>query len=146
MGVQQRVAFSGRPVVIADRQHSLSGHVLDTAVAAAGPQVSVQVGDRLSQPGVMGRQHRPTGRRVTQAVEDRNAFGRLQDHIEDRDGVATVRPAQQAASCGVAALEHGLESCRRCFALQSQAGGAGAVPAARRLPVTGQILLVVGGQ
>jgi hypothetical protein len=41
MGVQQRIAFSGRPVVEPDRQQPLSGHVLDTTVAAAGPQVLV---------------------------------------------------------------------------------------------------------
>src|SRR5215211_395759 len=32
MGVQQRIAFSGRPVVESDRQHSLTGHMLDTAM------------------------------------------------------------------------------------------------------------------
>jgi hypothetical protein len=37
MGVQQRIAFSGCPVIEADRQQPLSGHVLVTAVAAAGP-------------------------------------------------------------------------------------------------------------
>jgi hypothetical protein len=35
MGVQQRVTLSGRPVVEADRQRPLSGHMLDTAMAAA---------------------------------------------------------------------------------------------------------------
>ena len=54
--------------------------------------------------------------------------------------------AQQLARRRVAALEHGLEPGRRCFALQPQAGGAGAVPPARGLAVAGQILLVVGGQ
>jgi hypothetical protein len=34
-------------VVIPDRQHALTVHVLDTAMAAAGPQVVVQVGDRF---------------------------------------------------------------------------------------------------
>ena len=57
MSMQERVAFSGCPVVEADRQHSLSGYVLDTAMAAAGPKVIVQVADRLGQPGVMGGQH-----------------------------------------------------------------------------------------
>jgi hypothetical protein len=52
-------------VVEADRQHPLAGHVLDTAVAAAGAKVSVQVGDRLADTGVMRRQYRPAGRRVT---------------------------------------------------------------------------------
>jgi hypothetical protein len=33
MGVQQGVAFSGCPVVEADRQQALSGHVLDTATS-----------------------------------------------------------------------------------------------------------------
>jgi hypothetical protein len=47
---------------------------------------------------------------------------------------------------GVAALEHPLEARHRCFAVQPQAGGAGAVPAPRGLAVAGQILLVVGGQ
>jgi hypothetical protein len=70
VGVQQRVTFSGRPVVEPDRQHSLSGHVLDTAVATAGTQVLVQVADRLGQPGVMGRQHGSSGGRVAQPIED----------------------------------------------------------------------------
>jgi hypothetical protein len=51
MGVQQRVSLPGCPVVKADRQHALTVHVLDTAMAAAGPQVVVQVvvqvGDRF---------------------------------------------------------------------------------------------------
>ena len=84
MGVQQRVALSGRPVVEPDRQQPLSGHVLDTAMAAAGPQVLVQVADRLGQPGVMGGQHRPAGGRVAEAVEDRDALGRPQHHVEGR--------------------------------------------------------------
>jgi hypothetical protein len=62
MGVQQRIAFSGGPTVEPDRQQPLSGHVLDTTVAAAGPKVLVQVADRLGQPSMMGGQHRPAGR------------------------------------------------------------------------------------
>jgi hypothetical protein len=50
VGVQQWVARLGCPVVEADRQQPLSGHVLDTAVAAAGAQVLVQVADRLGTP------------------------------------------------------------------------------------------------
>ena len=82
MGVQQRIALSGGPVVEPDRQQPLSGHVLDTTMAATGAQVLVQVGDRLGQPGMMGGQHRPAGRRIPEAVEDRDALGRPQDHIE----------------------------------------------------------------
>ena len=52
-------------MVEADRQQPLTGHMLDTAVAAANPQVLVQVGDRLGQAGMMGGQHRPAGGRVT---------------------------------------------------------------------------------
>jgi hypothetical protein len=48
-------------MVKADRQQSPAGHVLDTAMATAGPQMLVQVGHRLGQPGVMGRQHGPAG-------------------------------------------------------------------------------------
>jgi hypothetical protein len=47
MGVQQRVAFSGGPVVEGDRQQPLAGHLLDTAMATAGSKVSVQVAGRL---------------------------------------------------------------------------------------------------
>jgi hypothetical protein len=119
---------------------------LDTAVAAAGPQVLVQVADRLGQPGVVGGQHRPAGGWVAQAVEDRDALGRPQDHVERRDGVAAMRAAEQLASAGVLAFEHGLEPGRRCFALQAERAGAGAVPAARGLAVAGQVLFVVGGQ
>jgi hypothetical protein len=61
MGVHQRVAFSGCPVVEPDRQQPLSGHVLVSAMATTRPQVLVQVADRLSQPGVMSGQHRPVG-------------------------------------------------------------------------------------
>jgi hypothetical protein len=92
MGVQQRVTFPGGPVVEPDRQQSLSGHVLVSAMATAGPQVLVQVAGRLRQTGVMGGQHRPSSCWVTQAVEDRDAFGRPQHHIEGWDGVAAMGP------------------------------------------------------
>jgi hypothetical protein len=115
-------------------------------VAAAGPQVLVQVGDRLGQPSMMRRQDRPAGSRVTQAVQDGDAFGRPQDDVEGGHGVPAVGAAEQLASCRVAALEHSLEPGHRCFALQSQAGGAGAVPPAWGLAVAGEVLLVVGGQ
>jgi hypothetical protein len=146
VGVQQRVAFSGRPVVKPHRQHSLSGHVLDTAMAAAGPQVFVQVADRLGQPDMMRLEHRSAGGRITQAVEDRHALGRPQHHVEGGDGVAAMLAAQQLACGGIAALEHGLKPRRRCFALQPQTAGAGAVPPAWGLPVARQIRFVVGGQ
>jgi len=146
VGVRQRVAFSGRPVIEADRQQSLSGHVLDTAMATAGPQVSVQVADRLGQPGVMGRQHGSSGGWVAEPVEDRDALGRPQHHVKARHSVAAMGTAQQLAGGGVAALEHGLEPGRRCFALQPQAARAGAIPPAWGLTVARQILLVVGGQ
>jgi hypothetical protein len=146
MGVQQRVTLARCPVVEPDRQHPPSGHTLDTTVAASGPQVSVQVGDRLSDTRVVGGQHRPSGGPIAEAVEDRDALGRPQDHIERWDSVAAMRAAQQPAAVGLAALEHGLEPSRRCFALQSQGGGGGAVPAAWGLAVAGQVLLVVGGQ
>ena len=106
----------------------------------------VQVPDRLGQPRVMGLEDRPSGGRVTQAVEDRHALGRPQDHIEGRHRVAAMGAPQQLAGGGVAALEDGLEPRRRCFALQPQPGGAGAVPAAWRLSVAGQVRLVVDGQ
>jgi hypothetical protein len=115
-------------------------------VAAAGPKLLVQVADRLGQPGVMRRQHRPSGGRVTQAVQDRHALGRPQDHVEGRDGVAAMRAAEQLAGRRVATLEHSLEPGHRCFALQPQAGGAGTVPPAWGLTVAGQVRLVVGGQ
>jgi hypothetical protein len=51
--VQQRIAFSGCPVVKPDRQHSPTGQMLDTAMAATGAQMLVQVGDLLGQPGMM---------------------------------------------------------------------------------------------
>jgi len=135
MGVQQRVTVPGCPVVEADRQQPLSGHVLDTAMATTGPQVLVQVGDRLGQPGMMGGQHGLAGRWVAQAVEDRDALGRPQDHIEGGHGVAAMGAAEEFAAVGVAAFEHGLEPGHVCFALQPEAGGAGAVPAAWGLAV-----------
>ena len=54
----------------------------------------------------MGGQHRPAGRRIAQAVEDRDALGRPQHHVERRHGVAAVRAAEELAGVGVAALEH----------------------------------------
>jgi hypothetical protein len=54
--------------------------------------------------------------------------------------------AQQLAGSGVAPLEHGLEPGHRCFALQPEGRGGGAVPAAWGLAVAGQVLFVVGGQ
>jgi hypothetical protein len=115
-------------------------------MAAPGPQVLVQVGDRLGQPSMMRSQHRPAGSWVAKAVEDRHALGRPQDHVEGGDGVTAVRAAQQFAGGGVAAFEHGLEPGRRCFALQPERAGAGAVPAAWGLAVAGQILFVVLGE
>jgi hypothetical protein len=146
VGVHQRIAFSGRPVVEPHRQQPLSVHALDTAMSATGPKMLVQVADRLRQASVMGGQHCPAGGRVTEAVEDRDALGRPQHHIEGGHGVAAMGVAEQFAGGGVAALEHGLEPGRRCFALQPQAAGAGAVPPARGLAVARQILFVVGGQ
>jgi hypothetical protein len=129
-----------------DGQQPLSGHLLDTAVAPAGTHMPVQVGHRLGQPSMMRLEHRPAGRRVTHAIQDRRALGRPQDHVKGGHGVPSVGAAQELASCRVAALEHGLEPGHRCFALQPQAGGTGAVPAARTLAVARQVRLVVGGQ
>ena len=115
MGVHQRVAFSGRPVVKPDRHQPLAGHVLDTTMATAGAQVLVQVADRLGQPRVMGGQHRQAGDRIPEAVEDRDALGGPQDHIEGRHRLPAMRAAEQLAGCGVAALEHGLERGHECW-------------------------------
>jgi hypothetical protein len=92
--------------------------VLDTAVAAAGAQVLVQVGDRLGQPSMMRGQQGPVGGRIAQAVKDGDALGGAQDHVKAGHRVAAVRAAQQLAGGGVTALEHGLEPGHRCFALQ----------------------------
>jgi hypothetical protein len=146
MGVQQRVALPGRPVVEPPGQHPLSVHVLDTTMSAAGAQVLVKVGDRLGQPSMMGGEHRVAGRWVTQAVEDRDALSRPQDHVKGGHGVAAVGAAEEFASRGVSAFEHRLEPGHRCFALQSEAAGAGTVPPAWGLTVARQIRLVVGGQ
>jgi hypothetical protein len=129
-----------------DRQQPLAGHVLDTAMAAAGPQMVVHVGHRLGQPSMMGGQHGSAGRRVTQAVEDRDALGRPQHHVEGGHSVLTVGAAQELPSRRVAALEHGLEPGHRCFALQPERAGAGAVPPARGIAVAGQVRFVVSGQ
>ena len=116
-------------------QQPLAGHVLDTAMATARPQVLVQVGNCLGQSRVVGGQHRSAGGRVTEAVEDRDALGRPQDHIKGGHGVAAMRAAQELPGGGVAAFEHGLEPGRRCFALQPERAGAGAVPPAWGLAV-----------
>jgi len=95
MGVQLRVTFAAGAVVEADRQQPLSGHVLVSTVATTSPQVVVQVGGGLGHAGVVGGQHRPAGRRIPEAVEDRDALGRPQGHVEGGHGVAAVRAAQQ---------------------------------------------------
>src|SRR4029453_14428682 len=125
-----------------DRHQPPSGHMLDTAMATAGPQVSVQVGDRLADTSVVGGQHRLAGGRVTKAVEDGDALGRSQDYVEGRDGVAAMGAPQQLPRGWVPALEHGLEPGHGCFALQPQTAGGGAVPPAWTLAVAGQIRLV----
>jgi hypothetical protein len=59
-----------------------------------GAQVLVQVADRLGQPGVVGGQHDLSGVRVNQALEDGDALGGPQDHIEGGHGVAAMgRPS-----------------------------------------------------
>ena len=146
MGVQLRVTFAAGAVVEADRQQPLSGHVLVSTVATARPKMGVQVGDRLSYAGMVGRQDRLANGRIAQPVEDRHTLRRAQDHIKGGHRVVAVGPAEELPGCGVAALEHGLEPGHRCFALQPEVGGAGAVPAARTLAVAGQVLFVVGGQ
>jgi hypothetical protein len=78
----------------------------------------VQISDRLIQPSVMPLEDRPAGGRVTQAVEDREALGRPQDHIKGGHGVAAMGTAEQLPSRGVAALKHGLEPGHRCFAIR----------------------------
>jgi hypothetical protein len=133
-------------VVEPNRKQSLTGHVLDTTVATAGAKVLVQVGDRLGQPSLVGSQHRSSGGWVAEAVDDRDALGRPQDHVERWNGVAAVGAAEQLSSGGVAAFEHSLEPRRRCFACQPEGAGAVAVPAAWRLAVAGQVLFVVGSQ
>jgi hypothetical protein len=115
-------------------------------VATPGTQLSVQVADGLGQPGMMGGQDHPAGRWVTQAVQDRHALSRPQDHIKGGHRVRAVGAAEQLARRGVPALEHGLEPGRRCFALQPQGAGAGAVPPAWGLTVARQVRFVVGGQ
>jgi site-specific DNA recombinase len=97
-------------------------------------------------PSVMGGQHRLASGRVAQAVEDRDALGRPQDHIEGRHGVAAMLAAQQLTRRRVPALKHGLELGHGCFAVQPQAIGAGAIPPPWGLAVARQVLLVVGGQ
>jgi hypothetical protein len=60
--------------------------------------VLVQVANRLSQPGMMRLEHRPAGRRIPQAVQDRDALGRPQDHIKGGHGVAAMRAAKKLAA------------------------------------------------
>jgi hypothetical protein len=146
MGVQQRVTLPGCPVIEPDGQHPPTVDMLDTAMAAAGPKMSVQVGDRLPDTSVMRGQHRPAGHRITERVEDGHALGRAQHDVKGGHGVAAVGAAEELAGVGVAALEHLLEPRRRCFAVQAERCGGGAVPPAWGLAVAGQIRFVVGGQ
>ena len=129
-----------------DRQQPLSGHMLVPAVAAARPDVGVQVCDRLGDAGVVGVQHRPPGDGVTEAVQDGDALGGSQHHVEGGHGAVAVRSAEELAGVGVAALEHAPEALDRCFAFQPEQRRAVAVPAAWGLAVGGQVLFVVAGE
>jgi hypothetical protein len=88
-------------------------------MSPAGPQVLVQVADRLADAGVMGAQDGPSGGWVAQAVENRDALGRPQHQVEAGYGVAAMRAAKEFAGVGVAALKHPLEPGPRCFAFHS---------------------------
>ena len=106
----------------------------------------IRVGARLADADVVGGQGGPAGRWVAQAVKDRDALGRAQNRVKGRHGALAVSPAEKLPGVGVAALEHAPEPRRRCFALQPQVGGAGAIPTSWGLAVAGQVLLVVGSQ
>jgi integrase-like protein len=80
--------------------------------------------------------HRAGGR-IAQAVEDRDALGRPQDHVKGRHRAFAVGPAEELLGVRVAALEHAPDAAPGCFALQPEAGGAGAVPPAWGLAVAG---------
>src|SRR5215213_1343596 len=77
-----------------------AGHVLHTPVAAAGTNLLVQVGDRLPDAGVVGLEDGSAGRRITEPVEDRDALGRAQDHVEGWHGPLAVEAAEQLAGVG----------------------------------------------
>jgi hypothetical protein len=104
------VAFPAGAVVEHDRQQPLAVHMLVAAMAAAGAQVVIQVGGGLGYAGVVAGQHRPAGRGIAEAVEDRDALGGAQDDVEGGHGVAAVRAAEQLPGAGVAALEHAWNS------------------------------------
>jgi hypothetical protein len=82
------------------RQQPLSGHMLVSAVATASAQMSVQIGNRLGHPRMVGVQDRPAGRRIAQAIQDRRALGRPQHHVERRHRVATMRAAEELPVSG----------------------------------------------
>jgi hypothetical protein len=100
VGVQQRVAFSGRPVVEPHGHQTLAVHVLDTAMATTSPHMLVQVSDRLGQPGMVRPQHRPAGGRITEPIENRHALGRTQDHVEGGHRVAAMGQGPGVLSLG----------------------------------------------
>jgi hypothetical protein len=125
---------------------SVATNMLRPAVATAGAELPVQVGGRLRQPGVVGGQHRPAGRRIPEPVEDRDALGRAQHQVKAGDRVTAVLAAQQLPGLRVAALDQPPEALLGGFPLQAEAGGAVAVPAAWGLAVAGQVLLAVVGE
>jgi hypothetical protein len=69
MGVQQRIA---RPDVRWSKPTASSPavHMLMSTMAAARPQVLVQVGGGLGHAGLVGGQHRPAGRREDSSPRD----------------------------------------------------------------------------
>jgi hypothetical protein len=100
----------------------------------------------LTSRGVRSRPSSTSRSSSASIWEDRHTLGRPQDDVEGGDGVAAMGSAEELAGCRVPALEHRLEPAPRCFALQPEAAGAGAIPPSWTLAVAGQVRFVVGGQ
>jgi hypothetical protein len=145
VGVQQRVARPRRAVVKPDRDQPPTRDVVAAAMAASGADMFFQVAERLGGRLLVRGQHLGGDVGVAQAVQQRHALGRAEDHVEGGHAAVAVRAAEQLAGVGVAAVEDAHERLGGGGAVLAERGGALAEPAAGGLAVAGEVLLAVVG-
>ncbi len=93
-------------MVEADRQQPVALYVLVAAVAAARADMLLQVAKRLLGRLVVCVQHLGGDLGIAQAVQQRHALGGPQHQVKRWHAALAVRPAEELAGVGVAAVEH----------------------------------------
>jgi hypothetical protein len=90
----------------------------------------LEIGQGFGGRLVVGGQDLGGDLRIAEAIEERDALGWPQHHIERRDAPVAMRSAEQLASVGVAAVEHPDERLGAGDAFLVEGLGAAAEPAA----------------